>query len=169
MGWDNPDGWIAVGAQESTLKVLKLDSAPSESKENKQVEGAPAKPSVTSQNLEGHSGRLDQGAWRVNIVLGDVVHITWNAEHSKLTTADSLGSIIVWNRHNGAWYAEMMNNRENSKVAGVKWDGAGSRVCIGYKDGKYSVLLFKFTGQGMSLLDHSKEVDCGARSWMSAS
>ncbi len=69
--------------------------------------------------------------------LGDVIHVTWNPEHQKLTSADSSGAIVVWNRHKGAWYAEMMNSRENGKVAGIKWDPTGTRVCIAYKDGIY--------------------------------
>lgn len=50
-----------------------------------------------NQTLEGHSGA--------------VVCATWNHVHSKLTTSDDTGLIIVWTLVNDTWYEEMINNR----------------------------------------------------------
>lgn len=36
---------------------------------------------------------------------------TWNHVHSKLTTSDDTGLIIVWTLVNDTWYEEMINNR----------------------------------------------------------
>jgi hypothetical protein len=53
VGWDNAEGWLACGGGQSILKVLRLESGQSELKNNE----IPQKSSVTSQNLEGHSGK----------------------------------------------------------------------------------------------------------------
>lgn len=36
----------------------------------------------------------------------------------------------------GAWYEEMINNRNRSVVRDMKWNADGQRICIVYEDGK---------------------------------
>ncbi|CDS38237.1 WD repeat containing protein 35 [Echinococcus multilocularis] len=66
---------------------------------------------------------------------GTIQLITWNEQFEKLTTADEHGVIIVWMLYKGSWYEEMINNRNKSRVRGLKWDKEGRRICIAYEDG----------------------------------
>ena len=36
----------------------------------------------------------------------------------------------------GAWYEEMINNRNRSVVRDMKWNADGQRICIVYEDGR---------------------------------
>lgn len=36
----------------------------------------------------------------------------------------------------GAWYEEMINNRNKSVVKDMKWNADGQKICIIYEDGK---------------------------------
>ena len=36
----------------------------------------------------------------------------------------------------GAWYEEMINNRNKSVVRSMKWNKEGQKICIVYEDGK---------------------------------
>lgn len=51
---------------------------------------------------------------------------TWNHVHSKLTTSDDTGLIIVWTLVNDTWYEEMINNRCVC-VCGMTVRAAGAR------------------------------------------
>lgn len=35
----------------------------------------------------------------------------------------------------GAWYEEMMNNRNKSVVRSMRWNTDGQKICIVYEDG----------------------------------
>lgn len=54
---------------------------------------------------------------------------------NKLTTADTNGKIVVWINHDGAWYEEMVNKRDNTIITGMKWSSDGQHICIIYNDG----------------------------------
>lgn len=74
-----------------------------------------------NQNLQGHSG--------------EVQVIRWNDSYQKLTTSDSTGLIIVWMMHKNHWYEEMINNRNKSLVADMRWTPNGDKIGIVYEDG----------------------------------
>lgn len=44
--------------------------------------------------------------------------------------------IIFTYTHIGAWYEEMINNRNRSVVRDMKWNADGQRICIVYEDGR---------------------------------
>jgi WD repeat-containing protein 35 len=60
---------------------------------------------------------------------------TWNPTYRKLTTSDHRGLIIVWMLHKGAWFEEMINNRNKSVVTDMRWRHNGQEICIAYEDG----------------------------------
>lgn len=60
---------------------------------------------------------------------------TWNPVYRKLTTSDQKGLIIVWMMHKGAWFEEMINNRNKSVVRDMRWRSNGQEICIAYEDG----------------------------------
>ncbi len=77
-----------------TLQVLKLESLLS----SQTGDAAAAGSNLTmNQTLEGHQA--------------PVMVAAWNDAHSKLTTSDANGLIIVWILHKGMWFEEMINNR----------------------------------------------------------
>ena len=78
-----------------------------------------------NQTCEGHSG--------------SVICSVWNPKHAKLTTADTNGLIIVWMLHKGMWFEEMINNRNKSTVADIKWSKNGEKIAICYEDGNVIV------------------------------
>eukprot|EP00750_Incisomonas_marina_P007988 INCI15131.1.p1 GENE.INCI15131.1~~INCI15131.1.p1 ORF type:complete len:1219 (-),score=232.56 INCI15131.1:1496-5152(-) len=119
VSWNSDQGWVACGGESGLLKVLKLDSAPSDKKAARGV-AAPSNLSM-NQTLEGHSG--------------PVMCVTWNANYRKLTTSDGYGLIIVWMLHKGMWFEEMINNRNKSTVSDMKWTSDGQKICIIYEDG----------------------------------
>eukprot|EP00456_Euglypha_rotunda_P014472 TRINITY_DN14558_c0_g3_i6.p1 TRINITY_DN14558_c0_g3~~TRINITY_DN14558_c0_g3_i6.p1 ORF type:complete len:362 (-),score=41.07 TRINITY_DN14558_c0_g3_i6:23-1108(-) len=96
---------------------MKLESARSK-KNKKQVKSLP------KQTLEGHSGNVSVAIW--------------NEFFQKLTTSDSSGLIIVWMRHNGVWYEEMINSKD-CQVQDMKWTADGQKICIAYSDGSVIV------------------------------
>jgi WD repeat-containing protein 35 len=120
VNWNNDEGWLACGGQNSLLRVLKLESSTPELQKEQ-------KTSVSSQTLQGHSG---------NVIL-----VEWNPKYQKLSTADSNGLIIVWNKHKGAWYEEMVNKKEKAMVSDMNWDKSGQKICIGYEDGTINCLI----------------------------
>lgn len=87
--------------------------------------------------------------------------MTWNERFEKLTTSDQNGLIIVWMLYKGstvvkkkivvlrrillylfvfilvlgAWYEEMINNRNKSVVRSMSWNADGQKICIVYEDG----------------------------------
>ena len=77
-----------------TLQVLKRESLLS----SQTGDAAAAGSNLTmNQTLEGHQA--------------PVMVAAWNDAHSKLTTSDASGLIIVWILHKGMWFEEMINNR----------------------------------------------------------
>eukprot|EP00051_Salpingoeca_urceolata_P028079 m.484856 g.484856 ORF g.484856 m.484856 type:complete len:1179 (-) comp23570_c0_seq1:94-3630(-) len=119
ISWNREYGWIACGGEDGVLKVLKLEG-PHEQKEG-DVPVSGSSNLTMNQTLEGHSG--------------NVQCITWNEQYRKLTTSDQFGLIIVWVLHQGAWYEEMINNRNKSVVRCMKWNREGQSICIVYEDG----------------------------------
>ena len=39
----------------------------------------------------------------------------------------------------GAWYEEMINNRNKSVVKDMKWNADGQKICIVYEDGRFQL------------------------------
>ena len=64
-----------------------------------------------------------------------MVVAAWNPHYRKLTTSDEHGLIIVWVLYKGAWCEDMINNRNKSTVADMKWGADGTEIAIAYKDG----------------------------------
>ncbi|ORZ37391.1 hypothetical protein BCR44DRAFT_1498264 [Catenaria anguillulae PL171] len=134
LAWENTSSWVACGGENALLKVLRLQDSntttggatpaaptgPPAATSGGSVQQAPASLSL-SQSLEGHSG--------------SVVKVAWNDAHTKLTTADSNGMIIVWVLYKGMWYEEMVNDRAKSRVADLKWTRNGDKIAIAYADG----------------------------------
>lgn len=109
-------GYIACGAENGLLKVLKLDDNESQS-----VDLNVPKNLSMNQTLEGHDA--------------DVMLVIWNDKYHKLTSSDANGVIIVWMLYKNVWYEEMVNNRNKSNVIGMSWCDDGSKICIIYEDG----------------------------------
>jgi WD repeat-containing protein 35 len=42
---------------------------------------------------------------------------------------------FVFFGNSGAWYEEMINNRNKSVVKDMKWNADGQKICIVYEDG----------------------------------
>lgn len=114
--WSTNHGFIACGAENGLLKVLKLDNS-----ESKYSNLNLPKNLSMNQTLEGHTGT--------------VLLVIWNEKYQKLTSTDSNGLIIVWMLYKGVWYEEMVNNRNKSIVIGMAWSDDGLRICIVYEDG----------------------------------
>ncbi|CAH8432453.1 unnamed protein product [Schistosoma rodhaini] len=115
--WSKEHGYVACGGEDGLLKVLKL-----EVQNDSKHKGLAAQTNlVMNQTLEGHSD--------------DVQVIIWNEKFRKITSSDQNGLIIVWMLYKGAWYEEMINNRNKSSVKDMKWDSDGQRICIVYEDG----------------------------------
>ncbi|OON21585.1 WD domain, G-beta repeat protein [Opisthorchis viverrini] len=137
ISWSKDHGYIACGGEDGLLKVLKLE-VQGESKSK----GLAAQTNlVMNQTLEGHTGYVQV--------------ITWNEKFKKITTSDQQGLIIVWMLYKGAWYEEMINNRNKSVVSSMKWDTDGHRICIVYEDG--AVIVGSVDGNRI----WGKELTCG--------
>eukprot|EP00762_Andalucia_godoyi_P005660 ANDGO_06423.mRNA.1 hypothetical protein H310_01027 len=122
VAWNtNPDGgYIACGGEESLLKVLKLEAGALREGDAICTLAAPTTLTM-NQSLPNHS----------NTVFSAV----WNPVHSKLTTVDLSGMIIVWMLHKGQFAEEMVNHRDNATVASIAWSHQGDKICIVYDDG----------------------------------
>ncbi|XP_048354934.1 WD repeat-containing protein 35 isoform X1 [Sphaerodactylus townsendi] len=118
ISWSKDRGFIACGGEDGLLKVLQLETKADDNKSK-----GLATPSNLSMNqtLEGHSGSVQV--------------VTWNEQYQKLTTSDQNGLIIVWMLYKGAWYEEMINNRNKSVVRSMSWNADGQKICIVYEDG----------------------------------
>ncbi|XP_054833887.1 WD repeat-containing protein 35 [Eublepharis macularius] len=118
ISWSKDQGFIACGGEDGLLKVLQLETKTDGTKSK-----GLATPSNLSMNqtLEGHSGSVQV--------------VTWNEQFQKLTTSDQNGLIIVWMLYKGAWYEEMINNRNKSVVRSMSWNADGQKICIVYEDG----------------------------------
>ena len=110
LGWNGNHGWVAAGAEEALLKVLKMET-----------DASGGGQLSMNQTLGGHSGA--------------VTCVAWNEQHKKLTSSDEKGLIIVWSLHKGSWVEEMINDRKTSVVADMRWAPDGKRICIAYQDG----------------------------------
>ncbi|EUB57703.1 WD repeat-containing protein 35 [Echinococcus granulosus] len=117
LAWSLNHGYLACGGENGLLKVLKFESSKFDANKGSALQNGIS----MNQTLEGHSGTIQL--------------ITWNEQFEKLTTADEHGVIIVWMLYKGSWYEEMINNRNKSRVRGLKWDKEGRRICIAYEDG----------------------------------
>uniref|UniRef100_A0A8B9CGV6 WD repeat-containing protein 35 n=1 Tax=Anser brachyrhynchus TaxID=132585 RepID=A0A8B9CGV6_9AVES len=118
ISWNKDEGFIACGGEDGLLKVLKLETQTDEAK----IKGLAAPSNLSmNQTLEGHSGSVQV--------------VTWNEQYHKLTTSDQNGLIIVWMMYKGAWYEEMINNRNKSVVRSMSWNADGQKICIVYEDG----------------------------------
>ncbi|XP_027311077.3 WD repeat-containing protein 35 isoform X1 [Anas platyrhynchos] len=118
ISWNKNEGFIACGGEDGLLKVLKLETQTDEAK----IKGLAAPSNLSmNQTLEGHSGSVQV--------------VTWNEQYHKLTTSDQNGLIIVWMMYKGAWYEEMINNRNKSVVRSMSWNADGQKICIVYEDG----------------------------------
>lgn len=73
---------------------------------------------------------------------GEISCITWNDKYNKLTTADTNGKIIVWINYENQWSEEMVNNRDNTIITGIKWSPDGQNICITYNDGNSHLIYF---------------------------
>eukprot|EP01039_Chlorochromonas_danica_P006054 gene6054-6668_t len=119
ISWNRDQGYIACGGENGLLKVLKLETP---SGPDALLQGVAASSNLSmNQTLEGHNG--------------GVMCVTWNPIYRKLTTSDESGLIIVWIMHKGAWYEEMINNRNKSVVKSMKWTSDGRKIAIVYEDG----------------------------------
>ena len=149
LSWNANKGWIACGGDSGLLKVLKLETGSKDAPGAGDVgvprpRGVAAPSNLTmNQTLEGHDGA--------------VVCVIWNAQHSKLTTSDQNGLIIVWMLHKGVWFEEMINNRNRSVVRGMNWTADGTKICIVYEDGH--VIVGSVDGNRI----WGKELDVGLR------
>ncbi|CAH8834876.1 unnamed protein product [Trichobilharzia szidati] len=138
VSWSKEHGYIACGGEDGLLKILKL-----EVQNDNKLKGLAAQTNlVMNQNLKGHTG--------------DVQVITWNEKFRKITSSDRNGLIIVWILYKGAWYEEMINNRNKSSVQDMKWDPEGQRICIVYEDG--AAIVGSVDGNRI----WGKELKCGS-------
>lgn len=118
VSWNKDQGFIACGGDDGLLRVLKLESQTDDAK----LKGLAAPSNLSmNQTLDGHSGAVQV--------------VTWNEQYEKLTTSDQNGLIIVWMLYKGAWYEEMINNRNKSVVRSMSWNADGQKICIVYEDG----------------------------------
>ncbi|XP_053191008.1 WD repeat-containing protein 35 [Scomber japonicus] len=118
VSWNKDQGFIACGGDDGLLRVLKLETQIDDAK----VRGLAAPSNLSmNQTLDGHSGAVQV--------------VTWNEQYEKLTTSDQNGLIIVWMLYKGAWYEEMINNRNKSVVRSMSWNADGQKICIVYEDG----------------------------------
>ncbi|KAF7657555.1 hypothetical protein LDENG_00025340 [Lucifuga dentata] len=118
VSWNKDQGFIACGGDDGLLRVLKLETQTDDVK----LKGLAAPSNLSmNQTLEGHSGAVQV--------------VTWNEQYEKLTTSDQNGLIIVWMLYKGAWYEEMINNRNKSVVRSMSWNADGQKICIVYEDG----------------------------------
>ncbi|XP_076282876.1 intraflagellar transport protein Oseg4 [Lasioglossum baleicum] len=122
IGWNQKEGYIAVGGEDGLLKVLRVDSNPSGSTGGGKLRNIQTASNLSmNQTLEGHNGHVQV--------------VTWNEQHQKLTSSDETGLIIVWMLYKGSWYDEMTNNGNKSVVKGMSWSSDGLKICIVYEDG----------------------------------
>ncbi|CAF0786125.1 unnamed protein product [Didymodactylos carnosus] len=122
--WNAVDGYVAAGGADGLVKVLKLDLPEAG---DARIRGLAGQAQLTkNQSLDGHSGSISS--------------LAWNEQYSKLTTADSNGTIIVWiDGTSGEFIQDMLNNRNKSRVRDMKWNSNGQMICIGHEDGNIIV------------------------------
>ena len=95
---------------------------------------------------------------------GSINLITWNISYNKLTSVDTEGTLVVWNKKNGKFETQMVNNREESFIKDVKWSKNGEFICFIYDDGQIFAGLvdgspewFKECEEGISFLEFSPD------------
>ena len=101
-----------------------------------------------NQTLEGHTSTI--------------LNSLWNNQHSKLTTSDENGLIIVWVLYRGIWYEEMINNRNRSVVVAMGWDREGTRICIAYGDGMYMLIPLRIYTRSPARVPDNVQLAAGA-------
>ncbi|KAI1714230.1 WD repeat-containing protein 35 [Ditylenchus destructor] len=121
IAWMLNRGYVAVGGNDGALRVMLLNL------EQDKVIGTTAttlNPWLSSQQLEAQ-----------------VRLLCWNEIYQKLASSDDAGLIIVWMNHGSdeSWFEEMINNRQKSSVAALKWSNDGSKIAIAYEDGQVIV------------------------------
>uniref|UniRef100_A0A914HN51 WD repeat-containing protein 55 homolog n=1 Tax=Globodera rostochiensis TaxID=31243 RepID=A0A914HN51_GLORO len=121
IAWMLNRGFVAVGGNDGALRLLVLNL---EQEKSIGPSFASLSPWLYSQQLEGH--------------YSSVRLLCWNEIHQKLASSDDNGLIIVWMSHSAgeSWFEEMVNNRQKSTVASLKWSNDGSRIAIAYEDGQ---------------------------------
>ncbi|KAL3125948.1 hypothetical protein niasHT_009477 [Heterodera trifolii] len=121
IAWMLNRGYVAVGGSDGALRVMLLNL---DQDKSAGPSSASLSPWLSSQQLEGHSA--------------SVRLLCWNEIHQKLASSDDAGLIIVWMSHGAdeSWFEEMINNRQRSTVASLKWSNDGSRIAIAYEDGQ---------------------------------
>ena len=103
----------AVHPVSLTLQVLKLESLLS----SQTGDAAAAGSNLTmNQTLDGHQA--------------PVMVAAWNEAHSKLTTSDASGLIIVWILHKGMWFEEMINNRWGHMILSCQASWVGVELTL---------------------------------------
>ncbi|KAI3420246.1 WD repeat-containing protein 35 [Globodera pallida] len=128
-------GFVAVGGNDGALRLLVLNL---EQEKSVGPSFASLSPWLYSQQLEGH--------------YSSVRLLCWNEIYQKLASSDDAGLIIVWMSHRRverllttfscifsageSWFEEMVNNRQKSTVASLKWSNDGSHIAIAYEDGQ---------------------------------
>lgn len=141
LSWSHQTGFIACGADNGLLKVLRLEDQPAlndKKESDNQSEQAHSRFLTMNQSLEGHSN--------------SVIHLSWNDKHEKLISSDVNGLIIVWMFYKGHYYEEMINNRSRSVVIEVKWTFEGDKICIVFEDA--SVIVGSVEGQRLFQKDN---------------
>ena len=127
-------GWLAVGgaavpasgdAPSSALRLLQLSTSSGAQQPESGPTNTTLPPTVAVEiPLGGHAAPI-----RV---------VAWNRALGKLATADDAGLIIVWTYTadgGGSWVEELINRRNGSAVADLKWRADGGAIAIGYADG----------------------------------
>src|SRR3989338_7905131 len=105
ISWNHDQGWLATGAENGLLKVLKLDHGPNSAKT---TGGSTLSSNLT---LDGHSKGVFLSAW--------------NEKFRKLATADENGLILMFALHRNSWFDELSTERKGAQVAAIAWSPDG--------------------------------------------
>uniref|UniRef100_A0A183BUW6 ANAPC4_WD40 domain-containing protein n=1 Tax=Globodera pallida TaxID=36090 RepID=A0A183BUW6_GLOPA len=111
IAWMLNRGFVAVGGNDGALRLLVLNL---EQEKSVGPSFASLSPWLYSQQLEGHYSSV-----RLLCELSDF-----------LTTFSCIFSA------GESWFEEMVNNRQKSTVASLKWSNDGSHIAIAYEDGQ---------------------------------
>lgn len=155
--WSQKNDFIACGADNGTLKILKLDNQHIRSKKDNEItttnhlKSDQSKFLSMNQTLDGHSN--------------SVIHLSWNDENDKLISGDVNGLLIVWIFYNGNYYEEMVNSPSRSIIIEIKWTNDGDKICIVSEDG--SVIVGSVEGQRLWSKEISKIVKLTCAEWSS--
>uniref|UniRef100_A0A915D9I2 Anaphase-promoting complex subunit 4-like WD40 domain-containing protein n=1 Tax=Ditylenchus dipsaci TaxID=166011 RepID=A0A915D9I2_9BILA len=128
IAWMLNRGYVAVGGNDGSLRVMLLNLEQDRMQSSSSATGT-LNPWLSSQQLEGHTASAQ------------VKLLCWNEVYQKLASSDDAGLIIVWMNHGSdeSWFEEMINNRQKSSVAALKWSNDGTKIAIAYEDGQVIV------------------------------